>query len=150
MQLLILFSPSLLEIKNLQTQFFFEFLIFSSTKCYQFRKGCLVIISVLVFFFLGELGENFTLSWRGHNQHNRSFQLQFARHCSCMKFQGLVPGCIQWPKNFGQISTVQGRFFGYCFSTVLTVSLNLFAINAKFYVASSPLVLNCVQDDCHP
>lgn len=62
MQSFILFSSSLLEIKNLQTQFFFEFLIFKFTvsqNVTSLKKGCLLIISVLVFFYIWGVGAKF-------------------------------------------------------------------------------------------
>ncbi len=88
-------------------------------------------------FFLTTWGKfSSCAGWGGANTVTGISSSKFTRHCSWMRFTR-VPRCIQWQGNFVLGLYCLGQFF--CkFSSVLTISPNLFVIKAKSFVRSCP------------
>jgi hypothetical protein len=57
--------------------------------------------SIHVMFFFWRTRAKFHPQLGRCNPHNKSLELQIARHCYWIRFN--VPGCIQWQRNFCQI-----------------------------------------------
>jgi hypothetical protein len=73
----------------------------------------------LMCFFFWRTEAKFHPQLGRRNHHNRSLELQIARHCYWMRFK--VPRCIQWHRNFCQILLPVAVFLlvFYCFDSFL-------------------------------